>query len=59
MTELPAGATDVLRAPCGCVFATLGDAFLVLPHSLRCEVYRYAVAESKRQGKPLSVQVTD
>lgn len=45
------------RLPCGCVCGTIGDAFVYMPCSLLCEFYLYAVAESKRQGKPLITKV--
>lgn len=46
------------RLPCGCQLGTdVIDGvptFLYEPCALDCEYYLYVVAESKRQGKPLT-----
>lgn len=52
----PASA-GVLRLPCGCVFDTVGDAFVCQPCSLTCEYYRYYLASAARQGKPVEYLV--
>jgi hypothetical protein len=41
--------------PCGCVFGTRGDVFFIRPCSLTCEVYAYAQAAAKKQGKQMHV----
>lgn len=55
MSGPDSGAT---RLPCGCVIDTVGDAFVMQPCSLDCHYFRYAMAESKRQGKPVQT-ITD
>lgn len=56
MSPAPAGAgDDWLVAPCGCGFGSVGDAFVIEPCSLTCEIYLYAVAENRRQGKPIEL----
>ena len=37
--------------PCGCKMGSVGDAFVMQPCSTDCQYFRYAVAETKRQGK--------
>lgn len=43
--------------PCGCQIGTetIGDdkRFVMIPCSLDCEYYRYAIEETRRQGKPV------
>jgi hypothetical protein len=47
--------TNAQRLPCGCVIGDgPGDAFVMQPCSPTCEYYRYFLAESARQGKPIS-----
>lgn len=46
--------TDAVRAPCGCVFGTIGDTFVIEPCSETCEVYAYAHEQSRKQGKPIT-----
>lgn len=45
--------TDAELLPCGCLIGTAGDAFVMQPCSPLCEFYRYFVAESDRQAKPI------
>jgi hypothetical protein len=45
--------TDAERLPCGCVIGHHGDAFVIQPCSPTCEYYRYFLAESARQAKPI------
>lgn len=56
MTMPAYGANDMERLPCGCQIGTTTNAagegvFLIEPCSLDCVNYRYAVEETKRQGK--------
>jgi hypothetical protein len=50
-------AADYLRLPCGCEIGTYEDGgesfFGIVPHSLFCKYYRYALEESRRQKKPV------
>lgn len=47
-------------APCGCRFGVVGDAFVIEPCDLDCEVYTYAVEEGRRQQKePTFVDLRD
>jgi len=42
-------------AECGCRAYEVGDAFVFEPCTqARCEVREFVIAETKRQGKPLS-----
>ena len=43
--------------PCGCQMSTAGEAFLFKPHDLACPNYLYVLAESSRQGKPVSTHL--
>lgn len=50
--------TDVAVLGCGCVF---GDheptqAFVIIPHAPDCVWYTYVIGESRRQGKPMTVE---
>lgn len=38
-----------IKAPCGCVFGTVDDVFVIEPCSETCEVYAYAVTESRKR----------
>jgi len=57
--ERPRVSDTTERLPCGCVVATVGDAFVMRPCSLGCEYYLFAVAETKRQDKPLVLGIID
>lgn len=48
---------DWTKAPCGCGFGIVGDAFVIEPCSLSCDVCLYALSETQAQGKPVT-QVT-
>jgi len=41
------------EAPCGCEFWTQDGVFVIRSCAPDCEVYAYAVAETRRQGHPL------
>lgn len=44
------------RLPCGCLISVnteMGGPFYIEPHALDCQYYLFALAESKRQGKPV------
>ena len=41
--------------PCGCGIGNVDDSFVIEPCSLTCENYLYAVAETQRQGKPITM----
>jgi len=41
---------------CGCVTEAIGENFLIDPCSFKCEVYRYCIEQSKRQGNVISYQ---
>jgi hypothetical protein len=47
-------------APCGCIVGTAyvdGEpTFVIEPCATDCSTYLYAVAETKRQGKPLELR---
>jgi hypothetical protein len=55
--EMLRACLDHMVLPCGCETGTLYVAgeptFVIMPHSLACEWYRYAVDESRDQGKPV------
>jgi len=42
--------------PCGCITGRKGNFFFIKPCSLRCEVYRIAIEESKKRGNILEVR---
>lgn len=44
---------------CGCVTEVIGENYVMVPCALDCEVYLYAMEQSKRQGNILSYQLTD
>jgi hypothetical protein len=44
---------DMTKAPCGCVFGSVNDVFVIEPCSDTCEVYAYAVTESRKKGMPV------
>lgn len=48
------GESLLERFDCGCEIGNIGDAFVIRPCSMTCEKYRYAVAEGKRQSKPMA-----
>lgn len=57
----PSGATngdwdrdDIETLDCGCRIGTVSDTFVIEPCSLTCQWYLYVVAETQRQGKPIS-----
>lgn len=41
--------------PCGCGIGNVDDSFVIEPCSMTCENYLYAIAETKRQGKPITM----
>lgn len=45
------------RLPCGCIVDMVGEAFVMDPCDPDCEYYRYALEESKRQGKSVEALV--
>jgi ssDNA-binding Zn-finger/Zn-ribbon topoisomerase 1 len=49
--------TTAKTLPCGCIVDTVGDAFVMQPCSPDCEYYRYVLAESARQHKPLELMI--
>lgn len=57
MSPVPADAPGFDTLPCGCQMGTVGDAFVMQPCSPDCPYYCYAVAETKRQGKPVAAIV--
>lgn len=48
---------DFEQAECGCRVGTVGETFVVYACALgeRCDLVRYAIAETERQSKPYSV----
>lgn len=56
-----AGWTDIKVLPCGCVLGDElrpdgGTSFGIVPCSLRCTYFEFALDESARQGKPLETR---
>lgn len=45
------------RMPCGCVFGTIDDIFVIEPCSPTCEVYAYAHEQSRKQGKVMGDEI--
>ncbi len=43
---------------CGCVFEVIGKNFIYVPCSPECEVYLYAMEQTKLQGNIISYQVS-
>jgi hypothetical protein len=42
--------------PCGCRMWRKGDTFYIRPCSETCEMYQYALSESKRRGNKIEVR---
>lgn len=42
-----------MTLPCGCKIDTIEDTFVMEPCSPDCEYYLYAMAEIRRQAKPV------
>jgi len=51
--DMPDGRTVF---SCGCVTQRIGGNFMVKPHSVDCEVFKYIIEESRRRGNLLSIQ---
>lgn len=52
---LAAGSSlELTRLRCGCQVGTACGAFVIRPCSLRCEYYRFAMAEARRNTKPVA-----
>jgi hypothetical protein len=51
----PDDAGGLERFPCGCRMGVVGDAFVMEPCSGRCPYFRYAMAQSRRLGRPVSL----
>jgi hypothetical protein len=50
----PEDTTPLDRAPCGCQWGTVDDAFIFEPCSTDCDLLEYVQAEATRTGKPLT-----
>lgn len=48
---------SAMKLPCGCKIDNVGHTFMIQPCSSDCEYYRYTLAESRRQGKPVNAVV--
>jgi protein-disulfide isomerase len=44
------------RAPCGCVFGSVDDVFVVEPCSPTCDLYAYVVEQARKKGMPIGEQ---
>jgi len=44
---------------CGCKTEVIGKNYVIVPCSPDCEVYLYAIEQSKRQGNTVSVIMTE
>ncbi len=44
---------------CGCVTEVIGKNFIYVPCSPDCEVYLYAMEQSKLQGNVISYQISE
>jgi len=44
-----------MRIDCGCEFwnESEGEVFVIKPCQPKCEVYRFAIEETRRQGNPV------
>ena len=49
--------SDLSRFPCGCVVGTVEEAFVMIPCSVECEYFQYAMGRAAELGKPISVVV--
>ena len=45
------------RLPCGCVMGNIDNAFILIPCSLLCEFYLFAMDEAKKQGTPIQTKL--
>lgn len=44
-----------LKLPCGCESWVEDNAFIMIPHSLECKFYLYALEETRKHGKCLII----
>lgn len=51
MTKPPVSEIETL--PCGCQHWVSGDNFYYVPCKPSCKYYKYAVEQTREQGKPL------
>lgn len=60
MTDIDPIRSDYMRIDCGCEFWNEREVFVIKPCQPKCEIYRFTIEETRRQGNPVEyrAQVT-